>query len=376
MVNSAYEYFLSRGALPQLHQKLSEQSCKIAFLGNSVTAQKEGYRKFIIDLFDQTYNQKHQYINAGIGGVGSLASAFLTDDFVLRYQPDICFVECTVADIGEATPQQYIAASVEGIVQKIMAKNCHVCFLHLYNSHTDELRKENIISLYEAIANYYKLPSINISKAFSALVNSGKQKETDFVYDGIHTTEFGAKMTADVIFSAFEKISKEDFREDVFTMPFKSLTEHPFRHTQIIIPAAAMLLPSKNYKEKRFRGIIKYIEIDEQNEVRFEALDGIVLGVLIIADVECGVVLIESDSTAAYVQTYDQWCDKERIQAIIFDKPVSKGDACKISLSHLDKAARGANGTVNSMKKKGISLKIVGLMVVTKNESATKRNLW
>jgi hypothetical protein len=374
--NLAGDYFKIRSGFPTLHEELGKRPFKIAFLGNSVSAQKDGYRKFLCDLIDQKYSQKHQYINAGIGGVGSLVSAFLIDDFVLRYEPDICFIECTVADIGKATPQQYIAPAVEGIIQKLLAARCKICFLHLYNSHTDEERKDAVISIYEKLAEHYKLPSINISKALGSSVYAGEQLSNDLVYDGIHTTDFGAKITSDHIFSAFEAMVKKETDSDNFSHDVPKINPFPFRYTQIIRPTSSMLDSSKDYKEKRFRAIIKYIEVDENNAVRFTPQEGELLGVLIIADSESGVLEIEINSEKTFVQTHDLWCDKERIQAVILDEPVTSGNEFKISLSTHSKADRGANGTANAMMKKGISLKVIGLMIATKSESKTITKLW
>jgi hypothetical protein len=299
-----------------------------------------------------------------------LASAFLTDDFVLRYQPDICFVECTVADIGAATPQRYIAAAVEGITRKLLAKNCKVCFVHLYNSNTDEERKDNVISLYEKVIEHYHLPSVNISKTLAGYPSS------DIVYDGIHTSAKGSQITAEYLFAAFEAICKQEPNQIDFSLPFQSVTVFPFQHTQIIIPATSMIDSSKPFKEKRFRGIIKYLQIHENNTLCYVPAEGSIVGVLIVADEESGVVLMESNSNSVYVQTHDQWCDRERIQAIILSEPVLAGNEFCISLSAREEADRGANGSANPMKKRGISLKIIGLMCAFQNEPETKSRLW
>ena len=372
----ADDYFYSRSGLGLFHNELNQRTCKIAFLGNSVTAQKEGYKKYLSEKLDEESKQKHQYINAGIGGVGSLASAFLTDDFVLRYQPDLCFVECTVADIGSATPEQYISASVEGIVKKLLKKNIKVCFLHLYNSHTSEDRKNSIISLYEKIITAYQLPSINISKALSKMIENGEEIETEVVYDGIHTTPRGAAISAKLIYDAFYSICKQQFHQSLFTSEAENITNLPFEYTQIVLPNSSMIESPDSVLEKRFRSIIKYIEIKENAILRFVHDTGELVGVLIIADEESGVVSIETNSNTTLVQTFDQWCDRERIQAITLDQSVLAGTSISISLSVSEEGGRGANGTPNTFKKRGQSLKIIGLMVVFKNEPENKIGLW
>ncbi len=372
----ADDYFYSRAGLGLFHNELNQRICKIAFFGNSVTAQKGGYKKYLSEKINQETKKKHQYINAGIGGVGSLASVFLTDDFVLRYQPDLCFVECTVADIGSATPEQYISSSVEGIVKKLLKKNIKVCFLHLYNSHTNEYQKKSIICIYEKIITAYQLPSINISKALSAMIENGQEIEADILYDGIHTTERGAEISAKLIYDAFNYICRQDFYKSVLYAEVRKINDLPFEYTQIVLPSSSMIESPKGFMEKRFRSIIKYVEIKEDAILRFIHDTGNIVGVLIIADEDSGVVSIETNSNTVLVQTFDQWCVKERIQAIILDQPVLACTRTNISLSGSDQAERGANGTANAFIKRGVSLKIIGLMLVFKNELENKIGLW
>jgi hypothetical protein len=369
------EYFNIRSGLASFDRKLRNKPCKIAFLGNSVTAQREGFRKYLSERIDQSFNKKNNFINAGIGGVGSLASAFLVDDFVLRYRPDICFVECTVADIGGATPDHYIASSIEGIIQKLISNGTLICFLNLYNSHTTEDRIQSVISLYEKIAEHYQVPSINVNRAISLMIKKGAHKSKDIVYDGIHTTTLGGQITSDLIFFAFEAMSMHETPKDLMNA-FKSKFEKPFSYTQLILPSPTLLEFPNLYKEGRFRGIIKYLQIEENNTLRLLSSEGSVVGVFIVADEESGVVFLEANFRSFYVQTYDLWCDKERIQAIVLEEPCLKNTEFSISFSTRDEANRGPNGKKNDIKKIGKSLKIIGLMMVLEDEPKLKVRLW
>ena len=100
---------------------------KLNFLGNSVTVQKEGYAYKLASLIYDYFPPTQKFIFAGMGGKGSQASCYLMENFVLRHQTYFCFVECTVADIGYATPPKYLKTSFRRhysktnfIVHKIM----------------------------------------------------------------------------------------------------------------------------------------------------------------------------------------------------------------------------------------------------------------
>ena len=97
-------YFQPRVGFQSFNTDLQTRACKIAFLGNSVTAQKEGYAYQLASQINDYFHPTHEFIFAGIGGIGSLASCFLIEDFVLRHQPDFCFVECTLLILAMQLP--------------------------------------------------------------------------------------------------------------------------------------------------------------------------------------------------------------------------------------------------------------------------------
>ena len=79
----------------------------IAYLGNSLTVQKAGYRPALHQRLEQHWEAPLQQVNAGLGGVGSLACACLLDLLVQRHQPDLCLIECSAADmLGATSPAQ------------------------------------------------------------------------------------------------------------------------------------------------------------------------------------------------------------------------------------------------------------------------------
>ena len=163
-----------RSGLGEISGALNAGSVKIAFLGNSVSAQKEGYRLYLQQNISKHFGHKFQFVNASLGGIGSLACSFLVDDFVLRHKPDMCFVECATADTGGATPLQYIGPAVEGIIGQLISNNIKVCLIYLYRHKDDFLVNEKVIGLYEQVARHYKIPSLNIHEAIAGLISDEK----------------------------------------------------------------------------------------------------------------------------------------------------------------------------------------------------------
>ena len=366
-------YFQTREGFQSFNTDLQTRACKIAFLGNSVTAQKEGYAYKLASQINDYFPPTHEFIFAGIGGIGSLASCFLIEDFVLRHQPDFCFVEFTVADIGYATPTQYLKPALEGIIQKLISSSTKICFLHLYNTHTLPERSDEIILKYEEVLDYYKIPSINVREKIIAGILDKAFHAKDILYDGVHTTNQGALIYSDFIMKAL--ISKLNVGTDDSSQPNTRL-DSSFRYTQIVLPESLLNDTSEHLVKARFRGLIKYIQMDNAYTFETSLEDGMILGFFIIADDTSGVVHICFGDNSYHVQTYDQWCNKERIQSVILEKPVPKFQKLRISLTTLDSALKGANGTSNNYIKIGSSFKFMGLMVAYANEPKLKARLW
>jgi hypothetical protein len=366
-------YFNPRKGFQSFNTDLQIRACKFAFLGNSVTAQKEGYAHQLAIQINDYFPPTHEFIFAGIGGIGSLASCFLIEDFVLRNQPDLCFVECTVADIGYATPPQYLKSAIEGIIQKLSSLPSKICFLHLYSNHTSPERADEVISAYEEVIEYYKIPSINVREKINSDILNKAFKVTEILYDGVHTTNQGALIYSDLIMKAL--ISILNFGTNDSYKP-KNILESNFRYTQIVLPTSLINDTSEHLIKARFRGLIKYIQMDNAYTFDTSLDDGMIIGFFIIADDTSGVIHVCFGDNSFHVQTYDQWCNKARIQAIILEKPVPKFQKLRISLTTLDSAKRGANGTPNNYKKMGTTIKFMGLMVAYANEPKLIVRLW
>lgn len=86
--------------------------------------------------------------------------------------------------------------------------------------------------------------------------------------------------------------------------------------------------------------------------------------------------MVEHNSQKRLIQTSDIWCHKERIQAVILEKPICENETLTISLTFEENGTQGANGTINLTNKIGCSFKLIGLMLVLNEESLLKSPLW
>jgi hypothetical protein len=351
---------IPRRGLGALGKRLHAELCTIAYLGNSITAQKDSYRLLLHNNLVSHFRKIHKPVNAGIGGVGSLACAFLLDELVIRHQPALCFVECSAADSGGTTPSDAIGPAVEGIIRQLIAAGTGIIFLHMYRRSDMAIEKEKVLAIYETLADHYGIPSINLDLVISKQISSGNVHENEVFHDGIHTTFTGSVMMGQIIGSLVVNLAEQptDF-EPGFS---GQLYELPYQHTMVMPVCEKMKEFDSVLVKKRYRDILEYVELRLEEKLTVCAVDFHIRAILIVADADSGVVFVENEGIIQRIQTWDEWCFIPRLQAIIFDKPVHSGSTFRVWLSDSDQGEKGASGAKNHHIRVGKNLKIIGFM--------------
>jgi lysophospholipase L1-like esterase len=200
--------FRIRNGLPELFKKVQAgKPLVIAYIGGSVTQMDNKYRnqsaRWIRDLWP---NNKIQFINAGVAGTGMDLGACRIGEQVLRFKPDLIFIEFAVN--GAYLP------GLEGMIRKIRRHDpsTGICILNGIFSGQSQfyIRGEipaNIRGM-DSVAEYYGLPSIHMGLEPSLLEAQGKlvfkgtsvkKGDTMVFSDGIHPTEWGGYIYAGAI---------------------------------------------------------------------------------------------------------------------------------------------------------------------------------
>ncbi len=171
-----------RKGLPNFSWKLKHNmgdTVRIAFLGGSITQAENGWRDKTFNWIKQQYPSiKFKQINAAIGGTGSGLGVYRVGEQVLKYKPDLLFVEFAVNDFSE--PRTAILKSMEGIVRKTINANAttDICFVYtitndIYNMYNNNGIPVSIAAM-EELASYYRIPSVNFGVAITQLLNDKK----------------------------------------------------------------------------------------------------------------------------------------------------------------------------------------------------------
>ena len=175
----------------------------IGFLGGSITqgslasSQENCYASRVYQWWSHQFPNV-QFINAGIGGTTSQFGVARVEEDLLRYHPDLIFVEFSVNDDGNALFRE----TYEGLVRRILGSGAAVMLIH-------NVRYDNMVSaedIHLEIGRHYCLPCVSMKSTIYPLVASGQIPNRQITPDDLHPNDAGHALVASVITHFLEKI--------------------------------------------------------------------------------------------------------------------------------------------------------------------------
>jgi hypothetical protein len=326
-----------RGGLPHFFEKASQGGpLKVAYLGGSITAQN-GWRVYSFDWLKERFPKaKFTEVNAAIGGTGSDFGVFRLRDHMLKFNPDLVFIEFAVND--SKTPPEKIIRSMEGIVRQIWQQNpvADICFIYTIKSTFLESEQngqlpESVVTM-ETIADRYQIPTINFGFEVAKLISSnqllfkGESKSLNgvkvFSPDGVHPYfETGHVIYQNVLKRSFESMLKSMVANNQghvenHNLP-QPLAADYFANTQMIDIKHAKL--SRHWKifrignEPSFSGFEKYLnkvgKASRSGETLTIRFRGRTIGALDFIGPDVGRVIVEIDGAVKdTVFRFNPWC--------------------------------------------------------------------
>jgi len=336
--------FKARGDLPNFFSKASQgDSIRVAYLGGSITAQ-EGWRVISLEWFSQRFPKaRFSEINAAIGGTGSDFGVFRLNDHVLRFKPDLVFVEFAVNDSDR--PSEKITRSMEGIVRQIWRQNLltDICFVYTIEEQNVEIEQKGQLPAsavtMETIADRYHIPSINFGFEVVKMVNNkqliikGSEQELNgikvFSGDGVHPfAETGHVIYNNILKRSFETMipcNKSGFNRHVLPKP---IANDYFSNTQMIDFTEVELSenwqifqiadqPAFNFAGEYLKKVGKASRSGETLRVRFK---GRAIGAYDIMGPDAGKVIVEIDGVIRdTIPRFDRFCTYRRMNYFLID---------------------------------------------------------
>lgn len=317
----------------------------VAYLGNSVTAQRDSYVDPLHRRVSDLWGIEGEPRKAGLGGVGSLAVAGLLDYLVLRHEPDVCFVECSLADAGGATPWHRIALAVESILGDLQRAGVAPIVVHLPRSDVPGSAQQSVVEVYDSIATERGVPQIDLR-------HLGERGD---LRDGVHTSPALAERIAQEISDAFPN------------RPIVGGPTSPRQPTSAVrhLPARLGISSGREAQKSTFRLSLDTRIVEMGGALQFTAPGAQFLGVYVIARSTCGVIEVRSGDASMTVQVWDEWCSRARIQFIHLPEGMTVGPELRIAPTEQVTAERNAQGAPTSITHRGTSAEVLGAAIMT-----------
>ncbi len=320
----------------------------IAYLGNSLTVQKAGYRPALHQQLEQRWGAPVRQVNAGLGGVGSLACACLLDLIVLRHRPDLCLIECSASDMLGATPAAQIGPSFETIVRELLVAAVEPVLLHLPWRRSEPAQRASTLAAYQRVSEHYGISSVS-------LWDRWVPHDGALLADGTHLTRLGGEEVAEAITPLLDSAWRRRRPRLPLPQPLH------LRRPQWLAAAASdpQISATAGCRRSRFRLSLPMLEVPAGEAVVITPPPGeAITGVLVVADNDSGVVELSSHGQQECVQIRDQWCDQPRLQMILLDPAIT--GTLQLQMTGLCDADRDCRVQTPASMPPGTVLRLIG----------------
>ncbi len=177
----------------------------VATIGGSIThgssssdRTTKSYSALFRDWWIATFpNSTITHVNAGIGATTSHLGIHRLDDHVLAKNPDVCIVEFSVNDYGDA----FYADTYESIVAKLLDNGVAVILQFMVKESGDSTQAVNV-----EIGKKYDLPMLSYGDAIFPTIVAGQRTWADISPDNIHPNDYGHAYMGEILWKFLNSV--------------------------------------------------------------------------------------------------------------------------------------------------------------------------
>lgn len=194
----------------------------VAYMGSSITSgigasdpERTAWRPLVTKWLRDRYPQATiNALNAAVSGTGSAYGAMRARRDVIAHKPDLVFIEFAVSDWHES--EKSARESIEGIIRQLLIQpqppEIALIFAPTASGKTRA-------SLHQEIAEYYRLPLVNLTPATMKFIEQEEIEPEAFWKDGVHPFDQGQQLYARLITSFLLEQEKLSASLRIFDLP-------------------------------------------------------------------------------------------------------------------------------------------------------------
>lgn len=230
------------------------EDVNMVFLGGSITDGYNGgengcFAKLACESFRNHFGENAviNYINSGYPAANSTLGLIRVEEDVIKYRPDIVFVDFAVNDTKEGISREVYESLVRRLLKSESKPAVVLLFMISEMGYTCQGHMQ-------AIGEYYSLPMISCGDALLPEVEANRMEWPDFLTDNIHPNENGHKLMAEFIIHYLERVIKtvDDLEYGMPKIPFYG---NSFENLKLLDASNAQIasIGSFNGKDTSFR---------------------------------------------------------------------------------------------------------------------------
>lgn len=199
IVNTGNWYRLRKA----MNRAAAGERITVGFIGGSITqgslssTPETCYAYLVYKWWAEKFSDV-QYVNAGIGGTTSQFGVARVKEDLLRYMPDVAFIEFSVND----SCTEHFKETYEGLVRKAWSSGAAVVLIHNVCYDTG-FSAENV---HVQIGKHYDLPCVSMRSTIYSEVAAGRIPNRKITPDDLHPNDAGHAMVADVVKHLLDKV--------------------------------------------------------------------------------------------------------------------------------------------------------------------------
>lgn len=364
---NGFNEFEKRAALPNFFSKVAnKEKVSIAYMGGSIT-QQEGYRLLTMDWFNANFPEvEFERIDAAIGGTNSKFAVFRLNRDVLRFDPDLVFIEFAVNDLG--MNENVMRRTIEGIVRQTWNynPNIDICFLYTARctmfSDYQNSKLPSPVKIMEEVAQFYNIPSINLGLIPAKMAKEGNlicsgtlpadPLAVPIVYskDGVHPYETSGHVLYTESISRAMDLMKTTSTVIAHEVPVVPIISNNYEKATLGLVDESMLSGTwKNITDSMSLIIKNYLCTSDlytyrgytNSSVLNAKFTGPVIGVYVVAGPTAGRIDVSIDGGPFQTfTTFEKYSTKHRPYQLFFNEGLSSGEhsvQIKVNTDYFDK---------------------------------------
>jgi sialidase-1 len=323
-----HTYFKLRDGLVNCRLRFEqEKKGRVVYMGGSITG-GGGWRDLVTeDLKKRFPGTEFNFINAGIGSMGSTPHSFrLSRDVLQRGPVDLLFIEAAVNDeVNGQTPLEMLRG-MEGVVRQARLADpmMDIIMLHFADPAKIQVitngKMPEVIQQHEKVADHYGVPSIDLAKEVAERIRAGEFTWAKDFQD-LHPSLFGHQLYARSIArlqdAAWQQPLPADAKPASRKLPGKPLDEKSYFRGRLVDVKEAVLgegwaivpnwKPAAGATRPGFVNVPSLVSEKPGSTFKFK-FNGTAVGIFVAAGPDAGTVEYRIDGGACALRNlFTQW---------------------------------------------------------------------